>query len=140
MKTLCLHFCTLLLTQPRQTHNQTHHKVTEVVPFHGIGKPMPVRIPLDMYAEYCVKNDVDNPLYCFERVLAEGRGRLLKVCRHVYRAFARMCLHERMLAHLPSSHKDIYIHICFYERPPTHTLGLNLRTLKGHGRADPKHA
>lgn len=41
-------------------------KVTEIKPFHGMGRPNEIRIPISLYVEYALNNEADDPFYGFE--------------------------------------------------------------------------
>jgi len=48
-------------------------KVTEIKPFHGMGRPHEVRIPIQLYAEYDDNNVADDPFYGFEHDMDQAR-------------------------------------------------------------------
>jgi len=48
-------------------HGQVPCKVAELAPLHGMGKPLVIRLPLALYAEYAETCQADFPCYAFER-------------------------------------------------------------------------
>lgn len=52
-------------------------KVAELAPLHGMGKPLVIRLPLALYAEYAETCQADFPCYAFERDFNEDNRVLL---------------------------------------------------------------
>jgi len=67
------------LTTFLASYGSTPIRVTEIKPFHGMGRPKQVRIPLCLYEEYTRSNIADDPFYGFEPDFEqEGRQKLLQ--------------------------------------------------------------
>jgi len=58
-------------------HGQVPCKVAELAPLHGMGKPLVIRLPLALYAEYAETCQADFPCYTFERDFNEDNRVLL---------------------------------------------------------------